>query len=417
MIDNSALGEMGQAAGQSYTGVPIQDSAILTALGHMPAVTVSAGWNAHRISNTILGGGFNERGFRQFAPWRRNKAYGLLRNNNPFSIQNWGRLSTVSQVHGYNDSYTPANFMANSANKLFTRYVSSNPESGFARYLSGSGVDLDDRNLMQSGMLGKLSAASKLSNSKLGRGKYNSVMKYLEANDADLFKHLTARAPAGAMEDVIQLAARSREAGTQMSQLVSMAGQHTGTQLIGGYLAGARAPLTEMSRHAAEATGKNAFIKGAEKATRHLSLGGFEAGERMGVKGFFGGLGRAFAGSAGGEITGEVGLQAALRFGGAGAAKAAGLLIPGLNIVLAAKMAADVATVGMDLAKGAVDTAKDSIVSMKGTIDKPIMGMGFRDNEVAATSRARGVQAIQNSRLNARSVLGAEAASMHAHFG
>jgi hypothetical protein len=46
-----------------------------------------------------------------------------------------------------------------------------------------------------------------------------------------------------------------------------------------------------------------------------------------------------------------------------------------------------------------------------------MFGTGFKDNEVAATSRARGVMAIQNSRLNARSLLGSEASMMAAHFG
>jgi hypothetical protein len=61
--------------------------------------------------------------------------------------------------------------------------------------------------------------------------------------------------------------------------------------------------------------------------------------------------------------------------------------------------------------------AKDAVKSMQGSMNKPLFGMGFRDNEVAATSRARGVAAIQNSRLNARSMLGSEAGMMAAHFG
>jgi hypothetical protein len=54
---------------------------------------------------------------------------------------------------------------------------------------------------------------------------------------------------------------------------------------------------------------------------------------------------------------------------------------------------------------------------MQGSMNKPLFGAGFKDNEVAATSRSRGVMAIQNSRLNARSSLGSEGAMMAAHFG
>lgn len=66
---------------------------------------------------------------------------------------------------------------------------------------------------------------------------------------------------------------------------------------------------------------------------------------------------------------------------------------------------------------GGVNFGKDALKSMQGSINKPLFGAGFKDNEVAATSRSRGVMAIQNSRLNARSSLGSEGAMMAAHFG
>ena len=66
---------------------------------------------------------------------------------------------------------------------------------------------------------------------------------------------------------------------------------------------------------------------------------------------------------------------------------------------------------------GGARLARDAVKSMQGSINKPSFGMGFVDNEVAATSRARGVMAIQNSRLNARSALGSEGAMMAARFG
>lgn len=82
------------------------------------------------------------------------------------------------------------------------------------------------------------------------------------------------------------------------------------------------------------------------------------------------------------------------------------------------------ATLAYDVGKGignmmmgGVNFAKDAMKSMQGTINKPIFGAGFKDNEVAASSRARGVMAIQNSRLNARSMLGSEGGMMAAHFG
>jgi hypothetical protein len=104
-----------------------------------------------------------------------------------------------------------------------------------------------------------------------------------------------------------------------------------------------------------------------------------------------------------------------------GGAKAAGTLagswVPGLNVVMYAWMAADLAKMGIELMKGMEEFGKDAVQSLKGSIDKPVMGMGYADNTVAATSRQRGVMAIQNSRLNARSILGNEAAPLAAHFG
>ena len=66
---------------------------------------------------------------------------------------------------------------------------------------------------------------------------------------------------------------------------------------------------------------------------------------------------------------------------------------------------------------GGGNFGKDALKSMQGTINRPLFGAGFKDNEVAATSRSRGVMAIQNSRLNARSALGSEGSMMAAHFG
>jgi len=67
--------------------------------------------------------------------------------------------------------------------------------------------------------------------------------------------------------------------------------------------------------------------------------------------------------------------------------------------------------------KGAINLTKDAGKSLQGTIAKPLFGMGYKDTEAAATSRARGVMAIQNSQLNARSALGSEAGMLAAHFG
>jgi hypothetical protein len=98
-------------------------------------------------------------------------------------------------------------------------------------------------------------------------------------------------------------------------------------------------------------------------------------------------------------------------------ARTAAMAIPGLNLLATASLVYDLGKMGGEVVKSGINLAKDAVKSMKGSMDKPLFGMGYKDNEVAATSRSRGVMAIQNSRLNARSALGSEAGMMASHFG
>ena len=98
-------------------------------------------------------------------------------------------------------------------------------------------------------------------------------------------------------------------------------------------------------------------------------------------------------------------------------ARAAAMAIPGLQFVAAASFVYDLGKMAGEVVKSGINLARDANKSLQGSINKPMFGMGYRDTEAAATSRARGVMAIQNSRLNARSVLGSEAAMMASHFG
>jgi hypothetical protein len=104
------------------------------------------------------------------------------------------------------------------------------------------------------------------------------------------------------------------------------------------------------------------------------------------------------------------------RVGLAVAGEAALAAIPGVNLIFAADMAYQLGKLGGHAIKGAINLGKDAMKSMQGNMRGGMFGT-FKDNETAATSRARGVMAIQNSRLNARSLLGSEGAMMAAHYG
>jgi hypothetical protein len=141
-------------------------------------------------------------------------------------------------------------------------------------------------------------------------------------------------------------------------------------------------------------TGRFASVYEA-KAAKALNQGAFKT---LGVKG---------VAQAMGTKTGAMALGA----------RAGMMAIPGLNLLATASLVYDLGKMGGEVVKSGINLAKDAVKSMKGSIDKPMFGMGYKDNEVAATSRARGVAAIQNSRLNARSALGSEGAMMASHFG
>jgi hypothetical protein len=107
----------------------------------------------------------------------------------------------------------------------------------------------------------------------------------------------------------------------------------------------------------------------------------------------------------------------AAKMGAMGAARLGGAALGPLNVLSTGQLMYDIGKGIGKMAVGGINFAKDAMKSMQGTINKPMFGTGFKDNEVAATSRSRGVMAIQNSRLNARSLLGSEASMMAAHFG
>jgi hypothetical protein len=172
-------------------------------------------------------------------------------------------------------------------------------------------------------------------------------------------------------------------------------------------------------------------LRGAQRAVGHL---GVALGKTAGVASTLDDAGRVagrFAGVFEGKATQafEKGvfktlgvkrtMQVAATKQGAMAlgARTAAMAIPGLNLLATASLVYDLGKMGGELVKSGVNLARDAVKSMKGSIDKPMFGMGYKDNEVAATSRSRGVMAIQNSRLNARSMLGSEGSMMAAHFG
>lgn len=206
--------------------------------------------------------------------------------------------------------------------------------------------------------------------------------------------------------------------------LMASAGASQGSRFVQGYFRGALG--------FANAGGlTDDALRGAQRAVSHLGVG---LGQTAGVASTLDDAGRV-AGRFAGTFEGKAAqaleqgvfktlgvkrtMQVAATKHGAMAlgARTAAMAIPGLNLLATASLVYDLGKMGGELVKSGINLAKDAVKSMKGSIDKPMFGMGYKDNEVAATSRSRGVMAIQNSRLNARSMLGSEGSMMAAHFG
>lgn len=198
-----------------------------------------------------------------------------------------------------------------------------------------------------------------------------------------------------AIDDAISAGQKVGLTGNLMSQ----AGGTRGTRFITGYARGALGMGGADSlavKHLGAALGEQGLKRsGAAVAEKALKEGVFKT---IGFKRTMQAVGTK---------------QGAMALG----VRAGAMAIPGLNLLATASLVYDLGKMGGELVKSGVNLAKDAVKSMKGSIDKPMFGMGYKDNEVAATSRARGVMAIQNSRLNARSMLGSEGSMMAAHFG
>ena len=165
--------------------------------------------------------------------------------------------------------------------------------------------------------------------------------------------------------------------------------------LFGEALAGSQAAIHTFGAGLEKAGIKVGSKAGAEAAEVALEKGVFKT---LGKKGVM----KAVSTKEGAKVLG---------------ARALGLALPGINLVMMASLVYDLGQMAGEVVKSGINLAKDANKSLQGSINKPLFGMGYKDTEAAATSRARGVMAIQNSRLNARSMLGSEASMMAAHYG
>jgi len=446
---------------------------------HPPSISASIGFATMRGSNTILGGGFLDDRAKRGPGKLGGFAKGSLTPTNPTASAYYGssarraRLASVagtsqgkmalgkgsrvnhltarpralSRYHSltaFNASnntpfYSPFQFMAQTAGKQLGK------NEAFRAAVYGSKEAAPEEHVLQRGMISMITAGRKADllerKAKFaadGTPKNRAAKKVLKAqeqvkrlatmNNPAMIKSTTFAGgefgrilPKSAGAGIVLPAGQSMTTASVLDDalkggqkvgltgnLMASAGSSQGSRFIHGYARGALG-FAEGTFTSDDA------VRGAQKAVSHFTTAvqkagiagpGYEKALQGSLVKNLGGIGNVFKvatkSKEGAQLLGT---------------RTAAMAIPGLNLLATASLVYDLGKMGGELVKSGINLAKDAVKSMKGSIDKPMFGMGYKDNEVSATSRARGVMAIQNSRLNARSMLGSEGSMMAAHFG
>jgi hypothetical protein len=395
------------STGMSAADITSQDMPLAYGLlDAVPGVATTTAWNIGRVSNTITGGGtagrysrFKGRGSNPYIP-DSNYDYSPGRGRGGmFGVRGGGITQTVGPRHmrrltraanidpsfygAKSGIYTPFNSLASIGNRLFSKTEGRLKGNAALKVqeMVGSAPRTQGEAMFSSGTLGRISSMGRIS--AMGDRAFDKSALNIRSAIADInptyYKENFLPGIKGLMnaetggDDALRYAYRSGVGSTINSRIAGRAA---------GYIQGAEAAYK----------GKAALHGALSTATGH-----FRDGLHMGAKAVVGPNPTKL-----GKFVGKGYATGILR----GASTAGWIML-----------AHDIALGVGRLAGAGIKTAFGAAQSTLGSINKGVMGMGFKDNAVAATSRQRGVMAIQNSRLNARSALGSEAAMLNAHFG
>ena len=405
-------------------------TAAFDVMNGIPSIPVSMGFNAIRGSNTLMYGA-------------RGGMGGIIGNNSPRSFFRFSNLDVFHPTEGkgivqdwFGSGYSPfslssvVNKQASRIGKLANAAAEASDAGKALSKREAFGKAVADRfgghlakvdgkfaaqqEVLPVGMISHITAFGRLAN--MGGGQIGEHV----ATSLN-----TAMARAGA-SPIATGSMYGREAS--MAYAAGATQTSIGSRIM-GRMAGSR-----FGAEAANYGGTAAYQEAVGNSARNLAYGGMERLEGASMKEVFAGAKKAFgreavekAGTAaakeGAEKAAvELGAKTGVKFLGEAGLAAAGALAGPVGWAMDAWMIYDLAktaaTLTNDLViKPGVAFAEEGFRSFKGQTGKAPFGAGFKDNSVAMTSRSRGVAAIQNSRLNARSLLGSEAASMHQHFG
>lgn len=412
LLDHAVGSSTGGQGYEQQQGKTMADNVFFKALSQGPGVLVSTTAGGYRGANTIIGGGWTERSQWGKMLGRSNVGTGparSIRENNPLNPASWFRFSEQKSMYETGEGYTPFQVAADWSNKA-VNFV-ANRSSGLKESLVKKGLAEEgkDVHLFTSGAYSRYSAGVRLQNMSHARvvGNWGSTVRFMEG----------AGFTGGAEGEI---AALSKGGQRAVGQAIGMSGKGVLSAKAAGFMAGAsRGGLTKEAADVMMTKGLagQAGVRMAAKA------------EMWGAQAAMKAFGHATSEEAGEFLAKRLAPRAAAALIKAGGPKAAAYVgaralafaTEATNPIGWVLMAYDIAKIGVTLTgaavSGGIRMTADVMRSFKGGISTAIMDQGFRDNSTSISSRSRGVAAIQNSRLNARSVLGAEAGAMHAHFG
>lgn len=376
------------------------------------------GWGAFRSSSTIVRGGWGGPGTGK-TDWLHPSQYTRFRNQSPFIETHSSLTSKILANRFYNNEKAEAGVIGRQINKggrLGARADRAGMLDAQGNITSVYNPNLFGR-AIAAGRIGRMSELSpstlEASRSYLLQSADPNVAMRMGLGDAETF------------------ASRATPRSLQAAHFLSPEG-NVSQRFMGYASSGIRDFPEELisPNRAVFASARRVAMRDREIVSGGMRNVWRTAGERATLRATEHAVGdvavkegESLALKTAGKIA--TSRAAASILGRAGAAAAANA-VPVVGQVVSAAMTAwmifDIAKLGAALGRDLIfnpiaNGVKEGFKSFTGQISKAPFGMGYVDNEVAATSRARGVMAIQNSRLNARSLLGSEGSMLHAHFG
>lgn len=404
-------------ANDQVMGQPVEMPFWAATMENIPAATAVMGDQMRRGSNTIMRGGYKQKGVRGHSTRLNNR--GMIRNgianNNPLDVRNWTRFRDQNRFFPDRGSpkYSPY-FLSDMGNKFANAagnadsFVSKNllSDKGRARF-SRMAEHNPDQRMMSGGIFAQINTSARIGSMSDAR------FSKLAGKDKGLTSYFT-KAGFGAKEIDSLLGPNMGRTAARQALLANPSGGVI-NQKMGGFMAAFLGDFNESSIGYTRNSGA-----GAARALRwgkELGVVGETATNLRGVTArstLKAGFGKATAQGIGKKAGMKIGAKTAMM---AGATLSSGPAAPVVGAVMTLWMAYDLAKMAGNTVGYAAKYTAQAMNDFRGDLNRGPMDARFQDTEAAATSRARGVQAIQSSRLNMRSVLGSEASMMAGAFG